>query len=262
MRTCRIEVCERAARVRGLCKAHYARLRNGLRLDSPIASKERKCGVDGCGRPHSAKGYCVAHYERHRLGKALDAPVQRYTRPTKICSIEDCGRKHYGKGYCKTHYERARKGEPINAPITSRRRLCSVSWCDKTARKGVSGYCVGHYKRHLKGQDLDLPFATDRIRAKVGDLRPLKKGYTKIKYGPDQRDWMAHHRYVAEQSLGRKLLPGETVHHRNGIRHDNRIENLELWASRHRSGQRVSDLLRWAKEIVQRYDGVQIPLFE
>lgn len=51
------------------------------------------------------------------------------------------------------------------------------------------------------------------------------------------------HRRVMEKKIGRKLRPEETVHHTNGIRDDNRPQNLELWASRHGKGQRVSDLL-------------------
>lgn len=49
------------------------------------------------------------------------------------------------------------------------------------------------------------------------------------------------HRLVMEQAIGRKLTPSETVHHKNLIRSDNRPENLELWASRHPRGMRVSD---------------------
>ena len=48
-----------------------------------------------------------------------------------------------------------------------------------------------------------------------------------------------------EQHLGRRVRAYETVHHRNGVRHDNRLSNLELWAKPHPPGQRVADLVAW-----------------
>jgi hypothetical protein len=67
----------------------------------------------------------------------------------------------------------------------------------------------------------------------------LTSGYVNVK---KDGKWVAEHRVVMEEILGRPLKKGESVHHKNGIRSDNSPENLELWVGAVRNGQRAIDV--------------------
>lgn len=95
-----------------------------------------------------------------------------------------------------------------------------------------------------------------------GGRTVLKSGYVRI-YLPEHPNasknrTVAEHHLVMEEHLGRYLIPGETVHHKNGVRYDNRIENLELWVTSQPAGQRVEDILAWAHEVIDRYEPAKV----
>lgn len=82
-------------------------------------------------------------------------------------------------------------------------------------------------------------------------------GYIKVKlpnHPQATREGIVYeHRLVMEQKLGRTLLSHENVHHINGVRDDNRPENLELWTTMQPTGKRVADMVEHARKVLALY---------
>lgn len=133
-------------------------------------------------------------------------------------------------------------GEPGDAGHIKRGRKkialpCSVDGCERP-RKG-STYCHLHNERLRRTGEVG-PAQPTRIR---GVVKPSAEGYRRINVGNGRR--VLEHVYVMEQQLGRRLVPGENVHHKNGVKDDNDPGNLELWLVMQPTGQRVEDLMRY-----------------
>ncbi len=191
----------------------------------------------------------------------------------KIKTCQHCLKEYSNsnclKSCCYSCYHLMTEYGTINPPHWNKTcEHCGSNYFSKLGRqKTCSKKCARQILNHKtftqyrveNGIDLSIP---KKYKAPNGSGHREPHGYIYINKvdhpNAQKRGRIYEHTFVMSEYLGRPLKKGESVHHKNGIRDDNRIENLELWSVGQPAGQRVEDKIKWAREFLEEYRDYKI----
>lgn len=190
----------------------------------PVAFNCKECGKDFTMR----QGYLTAYRKK-------------FDKDPLYCSMEcsNTGRRkdadERNKFKCQQCGKEEHRSRKTGGRIYREQKYCSYD-CKVAAQrtKAFARFQDGAYKKHIKKNG--YVWMTLPELARTNGKRAVME-----------------HRYVMSKHLGRELLPDETVHHIDGVRSHNDLTNLELFSSRHGPGQRVTDKVTFAIEILSLY---------
>jgi hypothetical protein len=183
---------------------------------------------------------CGKKFEYEHSGVGRDRTYCADTCRPK-CFVDACVAVAVKTGLCALHYDRSRRGVSADAKPRQRQgSACSIVGCPDGVH--ARDLCKSHYGRAAKQGSIVRTY-----RPKQGSQRITHNGYVLVAH-PKLAKYVPEHRLVMERALGRELRRFENVHHKNGLKKDNRLANLELWIKPQPVGQRPEDIADWMSE--------------
>lgn len=239
---------------RELARGKPARHKRTIKLDLKPCEQ---CGKEFKPRDETTK-YCSTNCRdiARKIIKEVNIKTKECKNCGKVFEYSSENQLHCST-QCKVEYNRknpslaGRKGpivkcEKCGKDFKSWRsdklsKFCS-SECSPQGRvakkeSSICQTCGVLFRRYGGGKD--AKFCSRECYIKSNPKEPTLQGYILMydnEYSDRESGQVFEHRLVMGKSLGRKLEPWETVHHINGDRSDNRIENLQLRSGKHGKG--------------------------
>lgn len=221
--TCKVPGCHAKHDSLGYCGRHAQAFRKyGDPLGRALPAPRRGCSVDGCSKVHYSLGYCTLHYSRVKAHGATDLPP-REERSPRLCSAPGCGRPHAARGFCRMHDKRAQHGLPLEPPPAA--SAPGEVW--RTVKDTEGSYIVSNLGRVQSRPRTCVRKGGSSVRYRGRMLKPVyHHGYALVALGHYARNRVRVHVLVAQAFIGPRP-PGLDINHKNGVKADNRVENLE-----------------------------------
>ena len=167
------------------------------------------------------------------------------------CGVAECPKPRKERGLCSMHAKRLRVHGDIAKVLPrgnfSKHKHCTIDNCKK--KHIAKGMCQMHYRRVALYDHPEIVMSIGYMVDATGYITLHLPNHPLA----NKSGTVYEHRLVMSEHIGRYLASHESVHHKNGNRSDNRIENLELWSKAQPAGQRVEDKVTYAIEILKQY---------